>query len=467
MIRTVIWGCGALANDYIRKHPRDQIVGYTGPQMGSLVYRYLPPRALCTEKFERLVIASMYRRSVRAELLRLKLSGYGLPDDVLVLDHFRRSSAYRRLKRLLASVSLWLSFQIKCRICSRHKWPPDHVRVFRTESFGQRTKLCGKKHEVVRVYYSPTMAIQGDVAYLEEPIIPRSGYKISGPAVLAVNSRSIKVRKIADTSTRHIEECFVVSTKGDLNYFHLMIETLPQIYFSISEIKKHYMGKVPLLLPEWITAFPIWGDLFEKLCKDVEIIWVGEWGALTADIVHRVPPVASITFQGNLPYHTSDIQFDRERFIQFKNFLIDGYFMKSNTEGVDMKVYPDRIMITGSKRIPRNSNEIASLLKKYGYVECNPSLLTPLEQFLYFSNATHIWGYTGAAFANLVFACPSTFVNIVYPQALESLKVWDLILGSPVRYTLYKPRGFGTDKLHKGGYLLDGGEVEMALKQYL
>jgi hypothetical protein len=209
------------------------------------------------------------------------------------------------------------------------------------------------------------------------------------------------------------------------NYFHFLIESLPNIYFLLKEglLDPDFIILTSHLNHSFYNALRIvLGDNYNRL---LQINWLDSVECKKV----LVAPSASIAYE-KIDKKTPIFKFNDEKIISLKK-----YFRKYDNDINDRKnIF---VVRNSNYRILKNQNEIAEIAKKRGYLVIDPGQLSFFDQMRLFSSAKKIVGPTGAWLANMLFVQSDCPINVFYPNIENNPvnNIWNglgLVLGVEV-----------------------------------
>jgi hypothetical protein len=209
------------------------------------------------------------------------------------------------------------------------------------------------------------------------------------------------------------------------NYFHFLIEALPNISFFLEQglLDPEFIILTSHLNHSFYNALRIvLGENYNRL---LQINWLD---AVSCKRI-LVAPSAYIAYE-KINKKTPIFKFQDEKIYSLKK-----YFLKYINESKNKN---NLFVIRNSNyRILKNQNDLAEIAKKRGYLVIDPGQLSFFDQISLFSSANKIVGPTGAWLANMLFVQSDHPINVFYPlienQPVDNLwKSLGLVLGIEV-----------------------------------
>lgn len=213
--------------------------------------------------------------------------------------------------------------------------------------------------------------------------------------------------RLPEAADQSLEHAILLGGRGGENYFHFLIEYLTKGYV-IERLTK--LDGVPLLVSA--ELYPQEMEALGRVLPGRPVIRRRTGARIDVGTLHLpsvmsyVPDDPAIPFWRAAAANPDSLRWLRDRVLAGESAAVRK----------DIRIYLGR---SGGRNIG-NSEEVAELFRRHGFVVVDPARLSFAEQVATFRTAAHIAGPVGAAFANLVFASPGARVmGIISPFAVQ------------------------------------------------
>jgi capsular polysaccharide biosynthesis protein len=202
---------------------------------------------------------------------------------------------------------------------------------------------------------------------------------------------------------------FALSTLHPYNYFHFLIESLPDFF---------YLKQNKFIDESYVI---VTGHLHRNF-RDALNIAMGNsvHPILELKLMQKID--APVVLAGCGALHGTEkkdgtlslFNFKHERLQFFRNAFKNYWASSSETR---LKIYVSR---KSYQRNLVNNEELEERARKAGFIVVNPEQFSFFEQIHLFSRAGRIIGSTGAWLANLAFVPETTKVSVLYPETCKT-----------------------------------------------
>jgi len=232
------------------------------------------------------------------------------------------------------------------------------------------------------------------------------------------------------------------------NYFHFLIESLPNIYFLLEQglLDPDFIILTSHLNHSFYNALRIvLGENYNRL---LQINWLDSVECKRI----LVAPSASIAYE-KIDKKTPIYKFNNDKIISLRKFFQKNVKDINNRKNIF-------VVRNSNYRILKNQNEIAEIAKKRGYLVIDPGQLSFFDQMRLFSSAKKIVGPTGAWLANMLFVQSDCQINVFYPiiENIPVNNIWKslgLVLGVEVNEIYCKVEVMNSNQPIHSDYCID------------
>ena len=263
----------------------------------------------------------------------------------------------------------------------------------------------------------------------------------------------IDIKNVEET-----EEGFFLGGNGSFNWYHWMMEILP---------KMMYFKEVPIntiLVDESCKSIPSMMASLKVFTENLEVKVIH----LDRNKLYKVKKLFHINEVNKLIYNelnssikeTPLFYYRKESLLQFREIFTKNNF---STENAAEKIYLQR---KNTHRIAENETEIWDLLQNKNFEAVDLTNCTLSQQICIFGNAKIIVGTTGAAFTNLLFCKPNSYVIIFMPDNYKNYNFYQelgVMLDLKIKYLYYEN---GSDRHDNSNFRINEDQLNNLYNQY-
>jgi capsular polysaccharide biosynthesis protein len=257
----------------------------------------------------------------------------------------------------------------------------------------------------------------------------------------------------------------LISGCNEVNYYHWVLEILPQLQF-LDELPECYAG-YPVLIPAFSQKIPSIKALLDSIGIKRAIIYLSNITSyLVADLLLISAPNNFIPNRKGSAARLAEDSYARPESIAF---LRDK--ARALTACVDRQALPKRVFLA-RKGVLRQYNqaEVVTLLESYGFVCVYMEDQDIAHQVAIMANAECIIGPTGAAWTNILFASAGTRALCWMAEEWGQLSCFSnlaAIVGVSMDYLPYRANTSDSRELYYKEYRIDIDMIHHWLQQHL
>ncbi|HEY4319058.1 MAG TPA: glycosyltransferase 61 family protein [Herbaspirillum sp.] len=508
--RILIFGTGAGGvSFYQRARSRYKVVGFLDNNrqkqgqalFGKVIYA---PQTIDQLLFDKIIIVSDYYREIYQQLIgELAVSEQKV--SVFQQASQEPSSAWQRWRKRLeliayewmcrrrgavASLLFWLLFdrhgsqqEAKIRLLPL-RWL-DEANAFRVHVF--RPAIAGTvqgprfivRPSPAKTVTLPTIALyqfhqarvcsvsravmlaDGEVVIERVPTAPSADADYTG-AHLVYHGKELAL--VRSGPSEQIEKGILISGCNEVNYYHWVVEILPQLQF-IAELPDRY-ADYPILMSGFGQKIPSVKILIESLGIERQVISLSNISSYqVADLLLISAPNNFVPNQKGSAWRAAEDSFARPESIAY---LRDS--TRPLASLVPISSLPKRVLLA-RKGILRqyNQDEIISVLEPYGFTPVYMEELDLNHQIALMANADIILGPTGAAWTNILFASKGCKALCWMAEEWGELSCFSnlaAIVGVDMDYLTYRAGTADSRELYYQQYRVDTDRIADWLAQY-
>ncbi len=243
------------------------------------------------------------------------------------------------------------------------------------------------------------------------------------------------------------------------NWYHWLTNRLPRLWLATKACGT--IESLPALVPERALSVPNIARSIDALWSPREVIALPTWECLRVTEMHWISDFSTDPDHMDPQERPASVSYHRAAMLGYRAALVASLRDEIGrvAEG-PRRVFLDR---AGASRA-YNRNEVLAVAQRFGFSAVDSSQLSLAEQVALFERAEAVIGPSGAAWANLLFAKPTTRVIYWIPQHLAGTQIWSslgALAGCRVKELTY-PTGPGTSFL-ANEYVLPAETLETAL----
>ncbi len=230
-----------------------------------------------------------------------------------------------------------------------------------------------------------------------------------------------KIGVYRQQNTLKIPDGCIVSCVNNNNYYHILIELLPQLFY----LKNNPLIKI-IYLPKEICKFAQVVDLLYEIQLKKIIIFLDSTKVYFINNCYYITSPNLSTQRSRVSGKTilSKYQYDRASLFFIKNTVINSKHYKA----LDKKFKYERIFLCrNNERRKYNQDCVIALLKKYNFTFLHTEKLSIYEQAYIFNHTKIIISPTGAALTNLLFCSQGVKILIWLPSSVEYDPCYNII----------------------------------------
>lgn len=206
--------------------------------------------------------------------------------------------------------------------------------------------------------------------------------------------------RLPDQATYQVESAILLGGRCGNNHFHFLIEYLTKGYI----IERAGLPEgLPMIIPD--DLFPAQLEAIQLLFQGRDLIKLSATQRLDVDRLH-IPSLMTY-FPDALEVQDCKKEGLRQESLRW---LRDRTFAAMPPKAKTIDPVPRVYLSRRRGRNIVNAAEVEAAFIDHGFTSIDPSGLSFIEQVSLFSNATHVAGPVGAAFANTVFCKPGTTI---------------------------------------------------------
>lgn len=419
-----IFGTGSSAEAAFSKLSKEyRIVGFldnNASKHGAFFFgiRIFHPSVLLNCKDYGVVIASCYHQEIRNQLV----NDFSMRPELISIfvdgsdNHSLYSSLRSRFKRAflffccfspsqLSRILLGLLFGIRNGIPSARlvplRWMDNHAKTactFRSSYSSTTPDIALRRLD--RVIFSPVgrnFLIDGATLVVER--VPRSDPRNSDYScgLMIFHTANRAVIWCTDETTE-IAPGIIINGGSDLNYYHALVEIIPQLYY-LRELPRE-MQELPIYISSRLLSIPAVSFFLEAYIGIDRITPIDSncWHRTTELFVVNSPSYM-VPRKIRKGLSLNDLYFDDESLHSMRHIAISAA-AESPANSRCERVFLARRSINRLY----NQDEVIDTVKSFGFTPVYMEDLRFLDQVRIFQGATHILGLAGAAWTNLLFA---------------------------------------------------------------
>jgi capsular polysaccharide biosynthesis protein len=216
-----------------------------------------------------------------------------------------------------------------------------------------------------------------------------------------------------------IPEGILLSSRADANWFHWLIETLPKLLYLDAEVAE----EVPVIISNRI---PITAKESLRLLTTRPIVEISPAEATQVGKLFVASPVLSHPDPVELHLHPVTNTINMESLIWLRQRILNQAKKAITETSGAHSIYVARS--SGSRSLV-NSGQVATTLRRLGFVLHDPAHMTFLEQLVAFHSAKRIVLVGGASMANLIFCSEGAAVMTLRSKFTVGYKMPEILAG--------------------------------------
>lgn len=266
-----------------------------------------------------------------------------------------------------------------------------------------------------------------------------------------------------DNTAQRIPSGILISCFSSANYYHWMIEALPQLMYL-----RHFpeLDSEPVLVSRAITKIlPIYETFKEAVGPKREVIYLDDSALYEIERLYLISQACNIVpniIDGR--YTTACGYFRQDTLLRLRDF---GLLLE---QALISKPAVGKRILLGRKGMRRryNQDEIFSLLQPFGFQLVFMEELSISEQICVFQQADYVVGPTGAAWVGLLFMQPHTNALCWMASEYGDIACYAQIahaMSVRLTYIKYETGAKSQSDLYSLGYQLSTDDVITWIKQ--
>jgi hypothetical protein len=205
-----------------------------------------------------------------------------------------------------------------------------------------------------------------------------------------------------------IEEAIDLTGRTSANYWHFMLEILPRI---VNQHSQDRFPGVPLLIN---SDTPITcQDFLRSMFPTSQFIAIKSDAWISVRRLHA-PFFLTQALDSGKCYPEDKFTWDTDAYLSALNLISAWGLTHQKSKSTRSKIFVSR---SSSYRNVEGAEILEAYLHDLGFIVIDPSQLSFSEQIIEFGNASHIVGFGGAAWANLLFTRPDTKIVSIVSRA--------------------------------------------------
>ena len=205
-----------------------------------------------------------------------------------------------------------------------------------------------------------------------------------------------------------IEEAIDLTGRTSANYWHFMLEILPRI---VNQHSQDRFPGVPLLIN---SDTPITcQDFLRSMFPTSQFIAIKSDAWISVRRLHA-PFFLTQALDSGKCYPEDKFTWDTDAYLSALNLISAWGLTHQESKSTRSKIFVSR---SSSYRNVEGAEILEAYLHDLGFIVIDPSQLSFSEQIIEFGNASHIVGFGGAAWANLLFTRPDTKIVSIVSRA--------------------------------------------------
>jgi capsular polysaccharide biosynthesis protein len=224
---------------------------------------------------------------------------------------------------------------------------------------------------------------------------------------------------VPEHTGQFIPEGILLSSRADANWFHWLIETLPKLLYLESEVAQDVPVIISARIPK--TAKECIGLLSDRTIIEIR--------PETATRVGRLFVASPVLFHPDpveLHLHPATNTINMESLIWLRQRIFNQAKKAITETSGAQSVYVARS--SGSRSLV-NSRQVATTLRRLGFVVHDPANMSFLEQVVAFHSAKRVVLVGGASMANLIFCSEGAAVVTLRSEFTVGYKMPKILAG--------------------------------------